>query len=85
LLSLARTLVSLQEIPDSRKVTTSRLDTRERSGNCEIIPTWSLGITGSLNLTLRTDNAVLATNGFAADGQNFVKRVKQRLEVGVVV
>jgi len=30
----------------------------------------------------RTDNAVLATNGFAADGKNFVKRVKQRLEVG---
>lgn len=29
-----------------------------------------------------TDNAVLATNGFAADGKNFVKRVKQRLEVG---
>lgn len=27
-----------------------------------------------------TDNAVLATNGFAADGKNFVKRVKQRLE-----
>ena len=30
---------------------------------------------------LSTDNAVLATNGFAADGKNFVKRVKQRLEV----
>jgi 20S proteasome alpha/beta subunit len=29
----------------------------------------------------RTDNATLATNGFAADGKNFVKRVKQRLEV----
>ncbi|KAL7421045.1 Proteasome subunit beta type-6 [Cryptotrichosporon argae] len=27
-----------------------------------------------------TDKAVLATNGFAADGNNFVKRVKQRLE-----
>ncbi|WVQ74454.1 hypothetical protein IAR50_004055 [Cryptococcus sp. DSM 104548] len=27
-----------------------------------------------------TDKAVLATNGFAADGKNFVKRVKQRLE-----
>ncbi|ORY24191.1 nucleophile aminohydrolase [Naematelia encephala] len=27
-----------------------------------------------------TDRAVLATNGFAADGNNFVKKVKQRLE-----
>ncbi|KAK8844147.1 hypothetical protein IAR55_006941 [Kwoniella newhampshirensis] len=27
-----------------------------------------------------TDKVVLATNGFAADGNNFVKRVKQRLE-----
>lgn len=33
-------------------------------------------------LTLSTDKATLATNGFAADGKNFVKRVKQRLEVG---
>ncbi|KAJ9124040.1 hypothetical protein QFC22_000833 [Naganishia vaughanmartiniae] len=28
----------------------------------------------------RTSSAVLAVNGFAADGKNFVKRVKQRLE-----
>jgi len=34
-----------------------------------------------LTSLFRTDNAVLATNGFAADGNNFVKRVKQRLEV----
>ncbi|EIW65807.1 20S proteasome subunit beta 6 [Tremella mesenterica] len=27
-----------------------------------------------------TDNAVLATNGFAADGKNFVRRLKQSLE-----
>ena len=32
-----------------------------------------------------TDKAVLATNGFAADGKNFVKRVKQRLEVGLLL
>ena len=32
-------------------------------------------------LRFRTDKCVLATNGFAADGNNFVKRVKQRLEV----
>ena len=30
----------------------------------------------------RTDRAVLAVNGFAADGNMFVKKVKQRLEVG---
>ena len=29
----------------------------------------------------RTDKAVLAVNGFAADGNMFVKKVKQRLEV----
>ena len=29
-----------------------------------------------------TDRAVLAVNGFAADGNMFVKKVKQRLEVG---
>jgi 20S proteasome subunit beta 6 len=29
----------------------------------------------------RTDRAVLAVNGFAADGNMFVKSVKQRLEV----
>ena len=29
----------------------------------------------------RTDKAVLAVNGFAADGSMFVKRVRQRLEV----
>ena len=28
-----------------------------------------------------TDKAVLAVNGFAADGNMFVKKVKQRLEV----
>lgn len=28
-----------------------------------------------------TDRAVLAVNGFAADGNMFVKKVKQRLEV----
>lgn len=30
---------------------------------------------------IRTDKAVLAVNGFAADGNMFVKKVKQRLEV----
>jgi 20S proteasome subunit beta 6 len=33
----------------------------------------------------RTDRAVLAVNGFAADGNTFVKKVKQRLEVRFVL
>ena len=33
-------------------------------------------------LNRSTDKAVLAVNGFAADGNMFVKKVKQRLEVG---
>jgi hypothetical protein len=32
-------------------------------------------------VSFRTDRAVLAVNGFAADGNMFVKKVKQRLEV----
>lgn len=36
------------------------------------------GVCGGL---FRTDKAVLAVNGFAADGNMFVKKVKQRLEV----
>jgi len=35
----------------------------------------------SIDATFRTDRAVLAVNGFAADGNMFVKKVKQRLEV----
>ena len=34
-----------------------------------------------IDATFRTDRAVLAVNGFAADGNMFVKKVKQRLEV----
>lgn len=32
----------------------------------------------------RTDKAVLAVNGFAADGNIFVKKLRQRLEVGLI-
>jgi 20S proteasome alpha/beta subunit len=31
----------------------------------------------------RTDKAVLAVNGFAADGNMFVKKVRQRLEANL--
>lgn len=55
----------------------------EKFGNCELLPLVTLVDvrTDFTNLN-RTDKVVLATNGFAADGNNFVKRVKQRLEVG---
>ena len=33
----------------------------------------------------RTDKAVLAVNGFAADGNMFIKKVRQRLEVRYVL
>lgn len=36
------------------------------------------------HFSLRTDKAVLAVNGFAADGNMFVKRLRQRLEVSVL-
>ena len=42
-----------------------------------LFPSW---IT-SAHTPNRTDRAVLAVNGFAADGNMFVKKVKQRLEV----
>lgn len=52
-------------------------------GNCELFPLTSfVDVRANLINLNRTDKVVLATNGFAADGNNFVKRVKQRLEVG---
>lgn len=53
-------------------------------GNCELFPLISFVDVRAKPINLnRTDKVVLATNGFAADGNNFVKRVKQRLEVGL--
>lgn len=53
-------------------------------GNCELFPLISfVDVRAKLINLNRTDKVVLATNGFAADGNNFVKRVKQRLEVGL--
>jgi hypothetical protein len=78
--------VSLREILGSLRDTTSKRDMLGRSGNCEY---WSsspsLLAFASVDIRAeildRTDNAVIAANGFAADGKEFVKRVKQRLEV----
>lgn len=55
----------------------------EKFGNCELLPlVTSVDVRTDFTNLNRTDKVVLATNGFAADGNNFVKRVKQRLEVG---
>jgi len=74
-LSLERTSQSLQEIRGRLRDTVSRLDMLGRCFSCES------SLFPGFQLTPRTDKAVLATNGFAADGNNFVKRVRQRLEV----
>ena len=76
MLSQEPTSLSLLAIPVSQRDTVSRLDMLPRFGNCKLSR-----IHRGASLRFRTDNAVLATNGFSADGKNFVKRVKQRLEV----
>lgn len=38
-------------------------------------------VRATADASIRTERAVLAVNGFAADGNMFVKKVKQRLEV----
>ena len=63
---------------------------RARCGNCayallDVVRGGMSWWPGKMDADARTDNAVLATNGFAADGKNFVKRVKQRLEVSWVL
>jgi hypothetical protein len=76
-LLLERTLQSLLEIRGRLRDTVSKLDMLGRCSNC----TSASGSSCLPKLIPRTDKAVLATNGFAADGNNFVKRVRQRLEV----
>ena len=69
-----------------QRVSTFRRDMRQRSSDCMSNRCLAFMIR---NLTIcslsRTDRAVLAVNGFAADGNMFVKKVKQRLEVCVPV
>ena len=81
--SLALTSASLPVILDSRRVIAYRQDTRLKYSDC----TSALSLVHSIYLIFvcrgRTDKAVLAVNGFAADGSMFVKRVRQRLEVCV--
>lgn len=47
------------------------------------VPLRVILVSSVLTSMYRTDKAVLAVNGFAADGKVFVKRVQQRLEARV--
>lgn len=79
-----RTLVLSLGTQDKAKDTASKRVTHLKYSDCEHL--FSDPPDGLLFLTDmdRTDKAVLATNGFAADGNIFVKRLRQRLEVGDV-
>ena len=60
----------------------SLLDAGRSSANANSL---SLRACVDMGMACRTDRAVLAVNGFAADGNMFVKKVKQRLEVRLPV
>ena len=47
------------------------------------VPLRVILVSSVLTGLVRTDKAVLAVNGFAADGKVFVKRVQQRLEARI--
>lgn len=72
--------MSLLGTQDRVKATVSKLVMLQRSSDCTS-SVYCIWITYLLGDGIRTDRAVLAVNGFAADGKMFVKSVKQRLEV----
>lgn len=92
---LALTSPSLLVTRARQRDSTSKPATRRRSSVCEYhsmarplayfascFVVFSDGeLTAYSPISHRTDKAVLAVNGFAADGNMFVKKVKQRLEV----
>ena len=64
---------------DKPRDSTSKHVTHPKYSDCEYkFSKMADGLGTKLN---RTDKAVLAVNGFAADGNMFVKRLKNRLEV----
>ncbi len=74
------TLPSSPVTPVKAKATASRLAMPQKCSACPFsFPEIKKG--HLLTRRSRTDRAVLAVNGFAADGNMFVKKVKQRLEV----
>ena len=78
--SQVQTLLSSQGTRGRARDTVYRRDTRPKSSNCAFF-CWKLLAPNSTVFDYRTDKAVLAVNGFAADGNMFVKKVRQRLEV----
>ena len=68
---------------DRARATAFRPDTPQKSSGCMFQISLHLFPNHDPDPTRRdrTDRAVLAVNGFAADGNMFVKKVKQRLEV----
>ena len=77
-----QTSVSLPEIPGKAKDIVFKLDMHRRSSDCAYSSIrLQLNNADICVVPCRTDRAVLAVNGFAADGNMFVKTVKQRLEV----
>lgn len=75
----ARTSRLLLETRDRVRDTVSKRDMPGRCFNCRSSCEGCYVVHEAEYVS--TDKAVLATNGFAADGNNFVKRVRQRLEV----
>lgn len=63
------------------KVIVSKLVMLQRSSDCTFFSHLTGFVENLLDYGISTDRAVLAVNGFAADGKMFVKSVKQRLEM----
>ena len=67
----------LRVIPAKRIATIHRHDMPPESSDCK----WKRLVDRRLTNVYSTDQAILAVNGFAADGNMFIKKVRQRLEV----
>ena len=84
--SPVRISLSSRATPGRARATVSRHVMRPKSSGCTCTPSRYADSCAPTHISLsrtlrRTDRAVLAVNGFAADGNMFVKKVKQRLEV----
>lgn len=81
--SQVQTLLSSPVTPVKARATASRLVMPPKYSGCPYFYIYKKAPQVVIVFTppSRTDRAVLAVNGFAADGNMFVKKVKQRLEV----
>jgi hypothetical protein len=80
LLLLVQISLLLLATHDRAKDIQSKRDTHQKCFDCTRVVTYH-SVSFPHFFLSRTDRAVLAVNGFAADGNMFVKKVKQRLEV----